>query len=175
MANDENQNWKPYTIPYTGSGAVRIRSNAGQGNGQGNPVAGDGWVPSSWLVGPGVAQSPSGKVLSSSGVSGGHAPPNAEPITVHSSGPPLSQEPKGHTKHSAAPGGSRDIKREKANTGSSARNDAEYTYDLNPNMNLPPGTISLPPRHAKCPATLRREGEEIRKSCSGEGSSQHRR
>ena len=170
MANDENRNWKPYTTPYTGSGGVRIQS----GTGGGNLGTREDWVPSSWLVGSGVAQSPSGQILSGSGLSGGTAPPNAGSVTVHSSGPPLSQESKGAVKHRSATRDNRVVEEGALHSGLSSSTAYQGGY-LNPNMTLAPGTVSLEPRRPRCPTTLQREAEEARKSCSGERSSHSRR
>ncbi len=52
------KDWKPYTVPYTGGGAVQT---------------GHGWVPSAWMVGPGIAQSPNGQVFGSGGTSAARA------------------------------------------------------------------------------------------------------
>lgn len=38
------------------------------------------------------------------------------------------------------------------------------------NLNLPAGTFSRAPDHPKSPATVKREAEQVRKSCSGQSS-----
>ena len=174
MSNDENKGWKPYPIPYPGSGAVRVNSGTG---GNGDAASSNGWVPSSWVIGPGVAQSPSGQFYSSNGVSGS-APPTTGSVTVHSSGPVLPQESHALTRTRAAAVAKGKVKPENKPPGSHSGNRNNDTQDYSrryshPYTNLPPGTTSMPPQRPRSPTTVMRENEQVRKSCGGEGRPQN--
>ncbi|RYO89182.1 hypothetical protein DL766_006153 [Monosporascus sp. MC13-8B] len=85
------KDWKPYTVPYTGGGAIPTDR---------------GWVPSAWVVGPGAARAPSGLAFpaaagSANAIVPGRDPEGQtrlhEPAGVYSVSPPQQQAPRSGT------------------------------------------------------------------------------
>ncbi|RYP02312.1 hypothetical protein DL764_005844 [Monosporascus ibericus] len=80
------KDWKPYTVPYTGGGAIPTDR---------------GWVPSAWVVGPGAARAPNGLAFpaaagSANAIVPGRDPEGQtrlhEPAGVFSVSPPQQQQ-----------------------------------------------------------------------------------
>ncbi|RYP92293.1 hypothetical protein DL770_001606 [Monosporascus sp. CRB-9-2] len=86
------KDWKPYTVPYTGGGAIPTDR---------------GWVPSAWVVGPGAARAPNGLAFSAAAGSANAIVPGRdpegqtrlhEPAGVFSASPPQQQAPRSSTR-----------------------------------------------------------------------------
>ncbi|RYP48344.1 hypothetical protein DL768_005763 [Monosporascus sp. mg162] len=98
------KDWKPYTVPYTGGGAIPTDR---------------GWVPSAWIVGPGAARAPNGLAFPVAAGSANAVVPDRdpegqmrlhEPAGVFSVSPPQQQAPRNSTREKE---GDRDRGRER--------------------------------------------------------------
>ncbi|RYP37654.1 hypothetical protein DL767_002827 [Monosporascus sp. MG133] len=58
------KDWKPYTVPYTGGGAIPTDR---------------GWVPSAWVVDPGAARAPNGLAFPAAAGSANAVVPGRDP------------------------------------------------------------------------------------------------